>query len=218
MQNLINLKEFEIDENMKISLIDFIKLIYNSNCLIEIIEKEIIKTLSKFVLIDRKFIASLIDNKETSNLLKKNFISKYNRNLRIEYLYFFRNLFYNCTFNLASRIINNDFFHHFSHLMKNVQDPIFINIYIDALGFLFNIDIRNQNKNFELNLLNIKNYYDNFVEHFPVGLNRNPFRKIFANLDGIELLESLENKYPENILKRIKNLLEILELENDPRY
>lgn len=173
--------------------------------------------LSKLVLIDRKFITLLIENKEASNLLKKNFISKYNRILRIEYLYFFRNLFYNCSFNLASKITNSEFLTHLSHLMKNVQDPIFIDLYLDALGYLFNIEIKNNHKNFELNNLNVKNYHENFVEHFPVYLNRNPFRKIFANLDGIELLESLQTKYSGNILKRINNLLEILELENDPK-
>lgn len=101
--------------------------------------------------------------------------------------------------------------------MKNVQDPIFMHIYLDALGFLFNINITNHNKNFDLNSLNTKNYHNNFVEHFPVYLNRNPFRKIFANLDGIELLESLQLKYTGEMLKKVNNLLEILELENDPR-
>ena len=101
--------------------------------------------------------------------------------------------------------------------MKNVQDPNFIHIYLAALGFLFNIDIKNHNKNSELNALTTQNFHDNFVEHFPIAINRNPFRKVFANLDGIELLEYLQLKYTGETLKRINNILEILELENDPK-
>jgi len=218
LQNLSNSNETKQLEELKLKIISLIQCLYELPGLTEPIEKEMIILLSNLVLIDRNFIKSLIDRKEASTLLKKNCLSKYNRNLRIEYLYFFRNLFYNCTFNLASKMINNNFLTHFSHIMKNVQDPIFIHIYIDALGFLFNIDIKNHSKNFELNnTLNTKNYHENFVEHFPVYLNRNPFRKIFANLDGIELFESLQLKYTGDILKKVNNLLQILELENDPR-
>jgi len=88
---------------------------------------------------------------------------------------------------------------------------------MDALGFLFNIDIRFHSKNSELNILNPNNYHDNFVEHFPAKVNRNLFRKIFANMDGIELLESFQLKYTGDILKKINNILKILELENDPK-
>jgi len=217
LQNLLQIKEIQNCEALQISILSFIQFLYQLEELPESTEKEIIILLSKFVLVDKKFITSLIENKQVSNLLKKNIITKYNRILRIEYLYFFRNLFYNSNFNLAGKITNNDFLHHFSHLMKNVQDPLFIDIYLDALGFLFNIDIKNHQKNLELNILTIQNYHDNFVEYFPVHINRNPFRKIFANLDGIELLESMQLKNTGETLKKINNILEILEKENDPK-
>lgn len=93
LQNLSNSQEILANEHLKQKIFSLVQSLYELPGLAENVEKEMIILLSKFVLIDRKFISSLIDKKEAWSLIKINFISQYNRNLRIEYLYFFRNLF-----------------------------------------------------------------------------------------------------------------------------
>lgn len=216
LKHVISFQIILADEGYKKLIHDVAKMIYNFNCIEIETEKDLIVLLSSQVLIDRKFISLLVQEKELFNYIKKSLIIKYDKILRLEYLYFIRNLFYNCDFNLASKVINMDILKYFFHIMKNVQDPSYINIYLDALGYLFNIDIRNKNKNLELEHLDVMNYHYIFHENFPVIINRNPFRKLFANLDGLELFESLQLIYTGDILKRINNIYEILELENDP--
>lgn len=208
---------FENLEKKKL-IFNFMKIIISFKDLEFNTEKEAIILLSSMMLVERYYITLLLEDSIFSKILNNKIIEKIDRYIRMEYLYFFRNMFYNCTHNLANKLVNKEFFGVFVHLMSTVGDTFFIEIFLDALGYICNIDVNRKNSNFDLKILTIENNRNNFVDYFPQKINKNTIRKIFANMEGIELLQSFEIKYSGFICEKLVNLIKILESENDPNY